>query len=112
MLVAWLSQQTKSVLTLAFSLNGLTAGGMLGALLLLLWWKRGAARPVVIGMVTSLAFMSWLAGLWNPLLPESAWPPSVFWPWYTLAGTIVAVTTAMAVRSLGGGAGRSAPAAG
>lgn len=102
--VAWLSQQTVSVLNLAFSLNGLTAGGMLGALLLMLWWRNGTATPVVAGMVTSLVFMSWLAGMWNGLLMETLRPPAVHWPWFTLAGTLVTVTVASALRLINGDA--------
>lgn len=98
--VAWLSQQAGSVLNLAFSLNGLTAGGMLGALLLLLWWQRGSPWPVVIGMIASLGFMLWLGGPWKALLPEALQPPAVHWPWFTLAGTTVTVVIAWLVRSL------------
>jgi Na+/proline symporter len=95
--VAWLCQQTPSALTLAFGLNGLTAGGLLGALFLVLWWKRGSPWPVIVGMLASLVFMVWLSGLWSNFVPESP-APNVYWPWYTLAGTIVTVVVAMAFR--------------
>ncbi|MBI1176791.1 sodium/solute symporter [bacterium] len=90
-LVAWWSQHTRSVLDLAFSLNGLTAGGMLGALLLLLWWKRGSPWPVVIGMFASLGFMLWLSNFSWPAVESSGAlvTKKVYWPWYTLAGTLV-----------------------
>jgi len=96
--VAWLCQQTPSALSLAFSLNGLTAGGLLGALILVLWWKRGSPWPVIVGMLASLVFMVWLSGLWNKFVPAATPPPTVYWPWYTLIGTAVTLVVAMVLR--------------
>ena len=93
--VAWWSQQAGSVLNLAFSLNGLTAGGMLGALLLLLWWKRGSPWPVVFGMLASLGFMLWLSNYsWTVIENGAEVVKKVYWPWYTLAGTMVTIVVA------------------
>lgn len=87
--VAWLTQQAQSVLNLAFSLNGLTAGAMLGGLGLVVGWKRGRSLPVVVGMVVSVAFM---------VILHSFWRAQVAWPWYTLVGTLVTVAVAWLVR--------------
>jgi Na+/proline symporter len=87
--VAWWSQQATSVLSLAFSLNGLTAGGMLGALLLLLWWKRGSPWPVVCGMMASFGFTLWLSNFsWTVVEQGEEVTKSVYWPWYAMAGTL------------------------
>src|SRR5439155_27150592 len=56
-LVAYLSREVEYVLNAAFSLRGLTSGALLGALMLVLLWKKGSAWPVVAGTATSLAVM-------------------------------------------------------
>lgn len=94
--VAYLSRQTRSVLHLAFDLNGLTSGALLGGLLLAVLWKRAPAAPVVAGMLASLLVMAAI-NLW--------FKPHIAWPWYTLLGTTVAMTVAWAVRGLRGGPG-------
>ena len=102
--VAWLSQQAGSVLNLAFSLNGLTAGGMLGALLLLLCWHRGPGWPVVIGMVASLGFMLWLSNCtWTIVENGVEVTKKVHWPWFTLAGTLATLMVAGLSRRLAAG---------
>ncbi|MGV3772807.1 MAG: sodium:solute symporter family transporter [Verrucomicrobiales bacterium] len=87
--VAYLSRQSTSVLNVAFSLSGLTNGAMLGGLILVMWWQRGSAKPLVIGMLTSLACMTWL------LVRHKE---DVAWPWFTLIGCIITLVVAMAVR--------------
>lgn len=87
--VAWWTQQAQSVLNVAFSLNGLTSGAMLGGLLLVVGWKQGRSLPVVAGMVASLAFM---------VILQTYGRAQVAWPWYTLIGTLVTVTVAWLVR--------------
>jgi solute:Na+ symporter, SSS family len=88
------------IINVAFGLTGLTAGGMLGAIILLLWWKRGSSTAVIVGMLVSLLIMSWLSGLWNKMLHGLFWPPSIHWPWFTLAGTTITVIVAVAVRAV------------
>jgi SSS family transporter len=56
-LVAYLSREVASVFKLAFELNGLTSGAMLGGLILCVWWKRGRALPVTAAMFASLTVM-------------------------------------------------------
>jgi SSS family transporter len=96
--VAWVCQQTPSALTLAFGLNGLTAGGLLGALVLVLWWKQGSPWPVVVGMVVSLLVMAWVSGLVNKLEPSLGDAPAIFWPWYTLIGTAITMVVAVVTK--------------
>jgi SSS family solute:Na+ symporter len=101
-LVAYLSREVEFVLNAAFSLRGLTSGALLGGLGLALFWRRGAAAPVIGGMLTSLVFMT--AVQLVPVLPWTRewWMntvgTAVFWPWYTLIGCVVTVTTAVALR--------------
>jgi Na+/proline symporter len=87
--VAWLTQQAQSVLDLAFSLNGLTSGAMLGGLSLAVGWKQGRSLPIVAGMAASVAFMVTL---------HTGWRAQVGWPWYTLIGTVVTVAVAWLTR--------------
>jgi solute:Na+ symporter, SSS family len=101
--VAYLSQQTASVLTLAFSLGGLTNGAMLGGLILALTLRRGQAFPIICGMVTSLLVM-----LGIHFIPRSAWKEIwmehvgviIAWPWYTLIGTAITLLVALLVRAV------------
>ncbi len=92
-LVALLTQQAVSVLNAAFALNGLTSGAMLGGLILALFWRRGGASPVMVGMVVSLGVM---------ILIASRFSEHIFWPWYTLIGCSVTLLTAAGVRSVAG----------
>lgn len=85
--VAYACRGYDKVINVAFSLAGLTSGGMLGGLLLVLWWKRGPGLPVICGMVASLAVMTGVK-VWT----------TIYWPWYTLIGCAVCVTVATLVR--------------
>jgi SSS family transporter len=91
-IVASLSRQRAFVLETAFSLRGLTSGALLGGLLLAVWWKRGAATPVIAGMFCSLAVMTWLSR------PRAGF--AIYFPWYTMIGCAVTVGVAMALRRL------------
>ncbi|PYM12397.1 MAG: hypothetical protein DME18_11515 [Verrucomicrobia bacterium] len=86
--VAVLTQQVESVLNAAFALRGLTSGALLGGLLLAVFWKKGRGVPVIVGMTASLAVMILLNT--NTLLKEK-----IFWPWFTLIGTLVTITVAL-----------------
>ena len=81
------------VITVAFSLAGLTSGAMLGGLFLVLWWKRGGSVPVVTGMFASLVGMTWIK-----------LNTSIAWPWYTMIGCAICLLIAFAARGLMGGA--------
>ena len=100
-LVAYLSRQVEFVLNAAFSLRGLTSGALLGGLLLAVFWKRGRAVPVISGMLTSLAVMILIQTLPKLEATQDAWmrffKSEVFWPWYTLIGTVVTITIAFLV---------------
>lgn len=100
--VAYLSREVTFVLNAAFSLRGLTSGALLGGLLLAMFSRKGGARPIVSGMLASLATMtaiqvlpklSWTQALWNRVVGTE-----VFWPWYTLIGTVVTLAVALSVR--------------
>ena len=102
--VAYLSRQVVLVLNAAFSLRGLTSGALLGGLFLAIFWRNARARPVVIGMLTALLVMTMIQ-----VLPQLRWTHDwwirtfkieIFWPWYTLIGTVVTLLTAFAVRGL------------
>ncbi len=103
-LVAYVSREVTFVLNAAFALRGLTSGALLGGLMLAVFWRRGDARPVVLGMAASVATMTAIQVL--PTLPATAawwrreFGPAIFWPWFTLIGTIVTVTVAWTVRKL------------
>jgi Na+/proline symporter len=88
-IVAFLSREVTFVLDAAFSLRGLTSGALLGSLLLTLIWRKGNAKPVIIGMFAALATMT---------LIEVRFKQYVFWPWYTLVGTVVAIGVAYLAR--------------
>ena len=82
-LVAVLTQHVESVLNAAFDLRGLTSGALLGGLLLAVFWKKARARPVIAAMAASVSVMIVI----NWFLKGK-----VFWPWYTLIGTLVTVS--------------------
>ncbi len=90
--VAYASREVVFVLNAAFSLRGLTSGALLGALVLVLLWKRTAPGPVIIGMLVSLGVM--VAVSLNP--PQI---PKIDWPWFTLLGTITTLGTAALARA-------------
>jgi Na+/proline symporter len=89
--VASLTREVTSVLNAAFALSGLTNGAMLGGLALALWWRRGSALPVIVGMVTALGVMVALYVGWRQVIA---------WPWYTLIGSALTVGVALAVRTV------------
>jgi Na+/proline symporter len=102
--VAYASREVTFVLNAAFSLRGLTSGALLGGLLLALFWRRGGARSVVLGMAVAVATMTAIQVL--PQLPATqAWwkrviGPEIFWPWFTLIGTVVTMGTAWTIQRL------------
>ncbi|MBI5383061.1 MAG: hypothetical protein HZA90_00085 [Verrucomicrobia bacterium] len=102
--VAYLSRQVEFVLNAAFSLRGLTSGALLGGLLLAVFRRRGGPWPVVIGMCASLAVMTAIQTLPRMDWSKAAWAaiigPEIFWPWFTLIGTVITLTTALAVEAV------------
>ncbi|HEY5909364.1 MAG TPA: sodium/solute symporter [Verrucomicrobiae bacterium] len=100
--VAYLSRQVEFVLNAAFSLRGLTSGALVAGLALAVFWKKGRALPVMAGMGVSLATMTAIQVL--PKLPQTRelWMrvvgAEIFWPWYTLIGAAITLTTAWCVR--------------
>jgi SSS family transporter len=98
---AWLTREVTFVLNAAFSLRGLTSGALLGGLVLALFYRRVGARAAMAGMTASVVVMNLL--YWLPNLgPTQAWwlrtfGGEVFWPWFTLIGTLVTLGVAAAV---------------
>ena len=102
--VAWLAREVQFVLNAAFSLRGLTSGALLGALLIALYARRLGARALMAGMITSLLMMNAL--YWPANLPGTrewwlaTFGGEIFWPWFTLIGTLVTLGTAVVVHAL------------
>jgi len=97
--VAYLSREVEYVLNAAFSLRGLTSGALLGGLALVVFWKKGRALPVVLGMLGSLVVMIFVSrfewvGAQSPVVRME----KVAWPWYTLIGTLVTLGIAWLAR--------------
>lgn len=101
---AWLTREVTFVLNAAFSLRGLTAGALLGGLIIALFWRRIGPRAAVAGMVASVIVMNLI--YWPPNIPalKNWWLRTfggeIFWPWFTLIGTSVTITTAWLVRAM------------
>lgn len=101
-LVAWLSREVQFVLNAAFSLRGLTSGALLGGLILALFARGVGARAVVVGMLASVVFMNLL--YWPPNIAAvrgwwmAMFGGEVFWPWFTLIGTLVTLGVAALLR--------------
>ncbi len=101
---AWLTREVTFVLNAAFSLRGLTAGALLGSLIIALFWRRLGARAAMAGMVASVIVMNVI--YWPPNIPawEKWWTKTfggaVFWPWFTLIGTVVCISVAFVVSKL------------
>jgi solute:Na+ symporter, SSS family len=100
--VAYLSREVEFVLNAAFSLRGLTSGALLGGLSLAIFWRKGRATPIVLAMLTSLCVMTLIQVLPQWGVTKGFWMDhvgtSIHWPWYTLIGLIVTLSTAFTLR--------------
>ena len=95
---AYLSREVLFVLNAAFTLRGLTSGALLGGLALAVFGKRGRSGPVIAGMLVSLGFMLWLSQFyWTAEIGGKPETQKVFWPWFTLIGTVVTLLVAQTV---------------
>jgi SSS family solute:Na+ symporter len=98
---AWLTREVTFVLNAAFSLRGLTAGALLGSLIIALFWKRLGARATMLGMTASLVVMNLIYWPANVAATKEWWlrtfGAEVFWPWFTLIGTLVTLGVARGV---------------
>ena len=103
-LTAWLTREVTFVLNAAFSLRGLTSGALLGGLILALFGRGVGPRAAMAGMTASLVVMNaiyWPANI--PALRETwlrMFGGEVFWPWFTLIGTLTTLGTAALVARL------------
>lgn len=106
-LTAFLTRHVTFVLNAAFSLRGLTAGALLGSLLIALFWRRLGARATMTGMIASVLVMCFI--YWPANIPATkdwwmrTFGGTIFWPWFTLIGTLVTLGVAWGVRTLRGG---------
>ncbi len=87
--VAYGSRQVEFVLNAAFSLRGLTAGALLGGILLAVFGRRSSSSSVTVAMALSFGAMLWLSTHYSTRL---------FWPWYTLIGTTITLLAAETLR--------------
>ena len=90
-LVAVMTQHVESVLNAAFDLRGLTSGALLGGLMLAVFWKKARARPVIAAMTAAVSVM---------IVINWFFKERVFWPWYTLIGTLVTFSVALSLSPL------------
>jgi Na+/proline symporter len=101
---AWLTREVTFVLNAAFSLRGLTAGALLGSLIIALFWRRLGPRATMVGMTASLVVMNFI--YWPANIPATrdwwmaTFGAEVFWPWFTLIGTVVTLGVAWGVRAV------------
>jgi SSS family solute:Na+ symporter len=102
--VAYLSRQVAFVLNAAFALRGLTSGALVGGLALAVFWRKGRAVPIISGMLVSLAIMTCIEFMpkleWTRAFWLNHFGPDIFWPWYTLIGATITISTAWLVRAL------------
>lgn len=96
--VAFLTRKSPSVLDAAFALRGLTAGALLGSLMLTLLWRKASSVPVIIAMFASLIVMTCIFLAAKGIQPYLSLFGKIFWPWYTLIGTGVMLSTAYLMR--------------
>lgn len=88
--VAFASQGVEFILNWAFSLNGLTSGAMLGGLLLAIFARNTRPSAVVAGMLFSLVVMIALSQFsWATEVGGEKVIHKIFWPWFTLIGTLL-----------------------
>jgi len=102
-LLAYLSKNSAFVVNRAFELRGLTSGALVGGLALAVFWRKGRSTPVITGMFVSLAVMTTIQVLPKWDCTRELWMKvvgtEIFWPWYTLIGAVVTLSTAWAVRA-------------
>src|SRR5688572_15163361 len=103
-ITAFLTREVTFVLNAAFSLRGLTAGALLGSLIIALFWRRLGPRATMAGMIASVVVMCLI--YWPAKIPgvKTWWYDTfggeVFWPWFTLIGTSVTLGVAWLLKTL------------
>jgi Na+/proline symporter len=74
---------------------------LLGSLIIALFWKRLGARATMAGMTASLVVMNLIYWPPNVAVTKDWWlrtfGAEVFWPWFTLIGTLVTLGVAWGV---------------
>ena len=102
--IAYLSRKVEFVLNAAFSLRGLTSGALLGGLALAIFWKKGRAVSVITAMLVSLAVMTAIQVFPGWSVTKDLWSKvigtQIFWPWYTLIGFVVTLSTALSINRI------------
>jgi Na+/proline symporter len=84
--------QSQPAVQVALGLASVTAGGLLGAFLLALYARRADEKDLLWAVALSTLFM---LALW---LGSKGWIPfalgeKIAWPWYSLVGSAITVTT-------------------
>jgi SSS family transporter len=85
--IVFVTRVGESALNAALGLRGLTSGALLAGMLLTIFWRKASGIPVVLGMVVSLVAMIAIFS-----------SGKVYWPWYTLIGTTIALLVASIAR--------------
>lgn len=102
--VGYLSREVRFVFDAAFSLRGLTSGALLGGVLLAVFMARGRAVPVIGGMIAALLVMISIEVLPKWPVTKAWWMQvvgsDIFWPWYTLIGTLVTLAVCGLLRRM------------
>ena len=80
------------------------SASLLGSLIVALFWRRLGARATMAGMIASVLVMCFI--YWPANIPATrdwwtrTFGGTVFWPWFTLIGTLVTLGVAWLVRAL------------
>lgn len=98
--VAWLCMGFSELIALAFTVAGLTAGGILGAFVYGMIVKGGRPEPVVIGMIISFLFMVLLN-----IAMSKGWIWKINWPWHATIGMAICLSGCFSLRIVFAGEG-------
>jgi len=100
-LTAYFSREVAFVLNAAFTLRGLTSGALLGGLVLAVFGRKYRGPAVIAGMLASLGIMilvsrfSWIENNGGATVVRN-----IYWPWFTLIGTVITLVVARIVSAL------------
>ncbi|MCU0634482.1 MAG: sodium:solute symporter [Gemmatimonadaceae bacterium] len=91
-------EQGTPVVVIALSIASFTYGGLLGAFLLGILWRRANQRDAILGMSVGIAamacivFAKQLVSAYPSLAPTLGGVATIAWPWYVLIGTSITLT--------------------
>src|SRR5690606_8263388 len=113
-LLAFSFTGSQNIVDLAFTIAGLTAGGILGAFIYAMIHKGGHWVPVVSGMIASFIGMTILNLIWKSSLTtmfvtlfgkfgieyEPILKKGVAWPWHSTIGMLICLFVIYALRPI------------